>query len=160
MVKRSVRELIFFVLIFLIYFLSVRLMHFWRSKTGLDPNISIITMGILYTLIIVAIWYIAKLSDNSEGFWDISAGATCKGGAYFWQGNSEEAKQCRAMAETPEGRCEISSYNCPTGYTGTPKLPFVYSPLSDGDWKSERCEDRPPCPCKDVGLCSMEKQVP
>ena len=118
-------------------------------------------LSLLFTLIMIGVYYFSKLNKTSseEGFWDVSAGARCKGGPYFWQGDSETAEMCREMAESPEGRCEISSYNCPTGYNGQPKLPFVYTPLSGDNYQNERCDDRPTCPCKDDGLCSFDKQV-
>lgn len=159
--RRTTSEIIFFIIMFLLFFLTMKLNEFWIKKGGnLHPNLSYMITGLLFTLLMLAIWYLAKLNgSSSEGFWDISAGAKCKGGPYMWQGDSETAMMCKEMASTPEGRCEISSYNCPTGYTGTPKAPFVYSPLSNDEWQNERCENRPTCPCKDVGLCGMEKQV-
>ena len=54
-----------------------------------------------------------KKDKNSEKFWDVSAAARCKGGKYMWQGSSPDAVRCRQLAESPQGRTMISSYNCP-----------------------------------------------
>lgn len=158
MIKKSTRELIFFVLIFLLFFLLVKLSKYWENKTGMREDLSLILGGLVFTLLIVSIFFIAKLQPK-ENFWDITPPATCAGGPYFWQGNDENSKMCRKLASTPEGMIAISSYNCPTGYVGRPGLPFYYSPLSDDNWQNERCEDRPTCKGVDVGMCSMEKQV-
>jgi hypothetical protein len=159
MVKRSTREIIFFILAFLLFFLAVKLGGFWIEKGHkMNPDMVFIIIGIVYTLSLVAIQYLAKLNCTSEGFWDVSPYAKCKGTEYMWQGNSEEAKMCRELADTPEGRCGISSYNCPKGYNGQPMLPFYYTPISDDSWQNERCDDKPTCPCVDTGLCSMQAQ--
>ena len=159
MVKRSVREVIYFTLIFLVFFLAVKLGQFWLEKTGMNNDAVCIIVGIVYTLIMIVIFYLAKL-QTKEDFWDVSDPARCKGGPYFWQGDSETSKMCSEMAQTPEGRVSISGYNCPVGYVGQPGLPFYYSPLSGDNWQNERCEDIGNCPNVDVGLCSREKQSP
>lgn len=159
MVKKTVRELIFFILLFLLFFLVKKLADFWISK-GTPADYTYIGAGLLYTLVMVGIFFLAKLQTSKENFWDVSEFAQCKGGPYMWQGDSEQATMCRKLAETPEGRCGIASYNCPTGTIGTPSLPFIYTPLSGDDWSNERCEDKPTCGCPyDQGLCSGEKSV-
>lgn len=156
--KRTLREAVFFVLVFLLFFLATKLSGYWMHKTHMSSDLSFIATGALYTLCLVAIYYLAKLQTEKEGFWDVSSAALCKGGPYMWQGDSPEAKMCREMASTPEGRVAISGYNCPTGYIGSPGLPFIYTPLSNDSWQSERCEDLPNCDKVNVGLCSLEKQ--
>jgi len=159
MVKRSTRELIYFTLIFLVFFLAVKLGQFWIEKSNMNNEIAYIIIGLVYTLVMVALFFLAKL-QNKEDFWDVSDAAKCKGGAYFWQGDSENSQMCRAMAATPEGKIAISGYNCPSGYVGQPGLPFYYSPISDDNWENERCMDMPDCPLVDTGMCSLEKQIP
>jgi hypothetical protein len=143
MVKHSSRQLIFFALIFLMFFLFLRLSKFWLlHNSQLNEDIIDVFTSIAYTSIIVAIYYLAKLNTRkSEKFWDISPGALCKGGEYMWQGDSKEAKMCRALASTPEGRSNINAYNCPVGYNGIPKIPFEYTPLSNDNWQNERTMD-------------------
>lgn len=159
MVKRSTREVIFFALIFLVFFLAVKVGQFWIEKFNMNTDMSYIIVGLVYTLIMVALFFLAKL-QSKEGFWDVTDAAKCKGGSYFWQGDSETSQMCRELASTHEGKVAISGYNCPTGFVGQPGLPFYYSPLSDDNWKNERCENIPDCPYKDVGMCSLEKQIP
>ena len=156
--KRSVREAVFFILVFLLFYLTVKLARFWIHRMNLKPDLAYIIGGLAYSLVIIAIYYLASLQSAKEGFWDVSSAALCKGGPYMWQGDSAEAKMCREMASTPDGMVQISGYNCPNGYVGSPGLPFYYTPLSNDQWRSERCEDLPSCEKINVGMCSLEKQ--
>lgn len=157
--RKSTRETLFFIIVFLLFYLANKLHQFWSHKSHLKGDLSIILIGCLFTLSIVSVFFIARLQTHEENFWDISDYAKCKGGPYFWQGDSATSKMCKQLASTPEGRIGLSSYNCPTGYVGQPGLPFYYSPLSGDKWTNERCEDIPSCQGVDVGLCSLEKQV-
>jgi hypothetical protein len=151
------RQIIFFVIAFCLYYLSVTSQN---NLVNIHPILgNVFILSLVYTGILVGTYYLARLNMCSENFWDVSQYAKCKGGPYMWQGDSPEAKMCRELASTEQGRCGISSYNCPSGYIGTPKLPFYYSPLSNDQWKNERCENREKCGCVDTGLCGMEKQV-
>jgi hypothetical protein len=158
MKKKSLREMIFFMLVFLLFFLACKLSQFWEKNTSMNGDIVLIIVGVLYTLCIVSVFFISKIEDK-EGFWDITPPATCAGGPYFWQGDNENSRMCRELSSTPEGMIAISGYNCPTGLVGRPGLPFYYTPLSNDEWQNERCADLPDCKGVDVGMCSMEKQV-
>lgn len=141
--KRSSRELIFFVLLFLIFFLSVKTGKFW-SESAKSPSEDIVYLivGLSYMCIMIGIFNLAKLdSSPSEPFWDISPAAKCKGGKYMWQGSSAAAVKCRELADSPQGRAMISAYNCAKGFIGVPKKQFQYSPLSDDNWQDQRDQD-------------------
>lgn len=157
MLTKKSRLVLFFVLVFLVFIAAVLTLR--RQRIIPDERVSAIVGAAIYTLIILVIYLLSH--TDKENFWDVSQFATCKGGPYFWQGDSEEAKECRALAATPEGRCGIASYNCPTGFSGQPNLPFWYTPLSGDGWSNERCDGRPDCGCpyEDTGLCSMQKFV-
>lgn len=136
--------------------------NYMMKNMSINHNMMFGISGLVFTVLVIGFYAVSKVgncSDSSEGFWDVGPFAKCKGTEYMWQGDSDEAKFCRALADTPEGRCGISSYNCPKGFVGQPSLPFYYTPISDDSWKNERCDNAPTCPCKDVGLCSMEAQV-
>jgi hypothetical protein len=148
--KKTKQELLFFILIFLLFFLFVKLGLFWGKKynNSLSYNNIWVITSVLFTCVIVVVFFIAKLNKNeAEGFWDVSEYAKCRGGSYMHQGDSEQAKKCRELAETPEGRCGIASYNCSKGYNGIPLAPFVYTPLSNDKWQNERCSESKDCGC-------------
>lgn len=148
MLTRTTRQAIFFSLMFLLFFLSIKLKHFWADKMNLNPDLLLMVSAAMYILVMIAIYYLANMSCE-EGFWDITPAKLCMGGAYMHQGNSPEAKMCQEMASTPEGRCQIASTNCGTGFIGQPRLPFEYTPLSDDKYENRRCDDTPACGCGD-----------
>jgi len=158
--NKKLREIIYFALIFLLFFLTVKLSLYWRDNTNLNMDVILILTGLLYMGVMIGIFFLAKLQNNSENFWDVSDYAKCKGGSFFWQGDSETSKMCRELNSTPEGRIGISGYNCPTGYVGQPGLPFYYTPISDDSWNNQRCEEVESCKGVDVGECSFTKQKP
>ena len=158
MVKKSVRETVFFVLVFLLFLIATFAANRWSQSGSYDSNMIYGIVGVVYTLVIVGIFFLVKM-HSKEGFWDITPAALCKGGPYFWQGDSETAKMCRQMASTPEGIIAMSSYNCPTGYVGQPGREFVYTPLSGDYWENERCEDPKRCPLVNQGMCSLHAQL-
>lgn len=158
--NRTKREIIFFVLVFLVFYLAVKFSEYFLQKTNMKGDFGHLTIGLIYTLAIVALYHLANLK-TSEGFWDVSLPAKCKGGPFFWgNGETELSKQCREYSQTPEGKIALSGYNCPIGYVGQPGLGFYYSPLSDDNWKNTRCKDTPNCPLVDTGDCSLTKQIP
>lgn len=137
--KRSSRQLIFFILLFLIFFLSMKSGNMWlRSKNAPEQDTVYILVGLCFTVCMISIYYLAKLDKTHEKFWDVSPAARCKGGKYMWQGSSPEAVRCRALADSPQGRAMISAYNCPKGFIGVPKAPFTYTALSDDNWQDAR----------------------
>lgn len=142
-----------FTIIIVLYYVSVKAIDYLSHKTSFDHNKLLAFTGVLFSLIVV--FYIDD--DTKEG-WDLTPGEVCKGDPYMFQGDSEEAKMCRALRETPEGRCQLASNNCPNGYIGTPKMPFVYTPLSNDKWQNERCIHSSGCNCENKDeVCSFTK---
>lgn len=149
------KEYVFFAIIALSIYLSMKLHE--------DNNeIKCIAISLLGGILLYILYVQGKVCPNSEGFWDVSKYSQCKGGPYMYQGDSPEAKMCREFASTPEGRCGIASYNCKTGYIGTPALPFQYTPLSNDNWESERCSNgtcAEPKGCDSLSADSFGKMV-
>ena len=157
--KRSTREIIFFILVLLSFFLAIKSSRFIIKKYNYSSNTAYIYTSIIYTIFIIVFYYIAKLhSVNHEPFWDVTDYAQCKGGPWFWQGDSELSKKCRELANTPEGRLRLSNYNCPTGYKGQPGALFYFSPQSNQNWTNEQCMDIKKPQKMEQGLCSMNQQ--
>jgi hypothetical protein len=157
--KKSVRETIFFILVFLMFFLGAKLSEMWVQKANMKADNAYLAVGVIFAMAVAAVFFLAKLNkcNSNEGFWDVSQYAKCKGGPYMWQGDDPDAEMCRELAKTSEGRCGIASYNCPKGYNGQPNLPTIYTPVSDDNWANERCTNGTCGGCPyDEGLCSMQ----
>lgn len=154
--KDSTRKILFILMIFLTYILSLYLRDYLSTmNNNIDSHMLNFIMGLLFTLIIVVIFFMGKTNCDKEGFWEISKGAQCKGGEYLYQGDSPRARMCRELESTPQGRCEISSYNCPTGFVGQPKNPLYFSQLTDDDWNNQMCDKDKPEKCELDSLCSF-----
>lgn len=149
MAKKSTKQVLFFVLMLVLFYLALRLANYWNKvSTKMNQHVAYIAVAIAYTAVMIGMYYMADLENTSEGFWDITPAAKFKGvNWYNCQGDSPEAKECRDMLESPEGQCAIAAYSCPTGYVGTPKIPFWYTPLSDDQWQNARCKDEQTCSC-------------
>ena len=56
----------------------------------------------------------------------------------MWQSNDPISLKCQQLAQTPQGKFEISKYNCMNAYDGAPLKEFVYTPESDSNWENAR----------------------
>jgi hypothetical protein len=160
--NRSNREIIFFVLVFLVFYVVHKFSDQILQKLGLKGDIGILSIGVIYALLIIGFYHLANLKGSNEGFWDVSLPAQCGGDPFFFGGDTELSKRCKALAETPDGRIAMEGQRCPLGNVGRPGLPYFYSSISDDSWKNERCQDRPKCPLEETGGCSSSfgKQIP
>jgi hypothetical protein len=142
MSKSVAREVIFFVLVFLLFYLGGKGLDMWHTKKPmLNSDVGLVVVGLVVTGLLVGIFYLAKLNQHTDGYkgFEISPGALCRGGAYLFSGDDSASKFCQNLAKSPEGRCEISRFNCPNGYQGLPSVPLEFSPNSDSCWSGVRC---------------------
>ena len=116
---------------------------FFYLKT--DPNSSsnkmiiVFISSVLFSLFFLGYTQLTKLFKK-ESFHFSSGAKTCRGGPFMWQGSSEKAKYCQNLASTPEGKKEIDSYECGTGYKGLPGRSFEFTPMSNSIRKNEMCD--------------------
>lgn len=69
MTKTTTRQVIFFVLVFLLFYLSYRSSHFLAHKyPNFDGDVVILITGAVFTLVIAGIFYLAKMSQNVDGY--------------------------------------------------------------------------------------------
>jgi hypothetical protein len=108
-------------------------------------NIDILSFitGLIFTGIIVTIYYLAGISKLKDNFaFEVTPAKMCRGGAYMFQGDSKKAKFCQDFVETPEGKKDMCRYQCsgPPGlYNGYPGKKFEYTSQSDAHWNNEQC---------------------
>lgn len=138
--NRSKKEILYFTFLFLLFVLMAN-PHYFSRRLDVSENTALLISGGIFTIVSVFVYFLAKVGcdQDKEGFWTPSVFSQCSGGEYMHQGSSENAKMCHEMAKTPEGLAGIASYQCATGQIGMPSYPFVYSELSDPNWKNDRC---------------------
>ena len=148
MLTIKARQILFFSLLLLGFFIGFKLVNYWISKGTMDKDIVLSISSLFFVMFSIAIYYIASLDKMKESFWEISPELKCGSSDYFWQGDSQFSKQCRALASTPEGKCALDSTSCnDKALLGRPGLGFVYTPISNGEYKNERCENLKSCNC-------------
>jgi len=155
--NQSSREVLFFIFAAVLFFALIVIVHTQYNKDkGLPYGMTAI-LAIVYTLILVFVFYIGKIEGRegfADKFWDISPAAQCKGGPYMHQGDDPQSKMCRRLMASEKGRCAIAAFNCPVGYNGAPMNKFVYTPLSNDSYENERCQ-----PDKEEGCDVVEEET-
>lgn len=153
MVSSTVKEIIYFCVAFCLFVLSTKISDLWQKHGNINEGIAISVVGVLYILVLVAIYFLVQLNktgskDNFElmpgvncpdepNQFHISPYARCAGGPYMWNG---DLSYCWGLSAGPQGNCKINSLRCPTGYIGRPMVPFEYTKLSDDSWSNARCK--------------------
>lgn len=77
--------------------------------------------------------------SGEDQVWAITPAKRCLGGPYMSQGNTQRGRACREFARTQKGRNEIGRYECEVGYNGMPGKRFEFTPISNAEYKNERC---------------------
>ena len=77
----------------------------------------------------------SKSSEDDLDLLSITPAKLCMGGDYMYSGNSWRSKMCRELLQTNH-----TPYGCCKGYNGQRAQSFVYTPLSNSQWKNERCD--------------------
>ena len=90
--------------------------------------------------------------SGSDQAWAITPAKRCMGGSYMNQGDSPRATGCRELARTQEGRNDIGRYECNVGFNGMPGKRFEFTPLSNDQWKNERCKHPVECNAENNGI--------
>lgn len=142
--KSIAREVIFFVLIFLLFYLGGKLANYWQKKVPkMSEDGSLLLVGLGVTAIVIGVFYLAKLNQQTDSYKDfsISPGALCQGYPYMFQGDDAQSQFCKKLASTSEGKCEMSKHRCPNGYIGAPGVPLEFTSNSDSCWSGVHCKD-------------------
>jgi hypothetical protein len=134
----STKEIIFFLLIFVMIILSGSLTEIIH---GNKPN-NLLTLTGISVVSTLILYIIFKISPKKEDFhFEVTPEKTCDGGAYLHQSN----KMCQKLWNTPEGRRDLANYNCINGYcngsqglyNGRPLNMGYRQDLSNDKWENE-----------------------
>lgn len=77
--------------------------------------------------------------SGEDQSWSITPSKRCLGGNYMSQGNTQRGRACSEFSDTQEGKNEINKYECANGYNGMPGKRFEFTPISNSEYKNERC---------------------
>lgn len=146
--NESLKEIIFFILIFVTYMLVSQGSIMVSSKTKTNLTISSIVVGIILTSFLVGMFYLLKLNQHIDNqhidnyqLLDIDLVQKCRGGDYMSQGDSFNAKICREFQNSKCGQELINKHKCNVGDSGYNHPQFTYTPQSDDNWNNAQCAD-------------------
>ena len=137
----SSKEIIFFLMFFILTILSGISTVIVYKKTNVYPFLTLVGFSFISSVILITVY---KLSKMNEGFhFEVTPEKTCDGGAYMHQSN----KMCQKLWSTPEGRKDLATYNCLNGdcdkeglYNGRPLNMGYRQDLSDDNWQNNSCQ--------------------
>lgn len=140
MEKQKIRFVVFLLLVFFLFFLFVKAYEYSLIVNSIgSKDIKLFGVSALYTIIIIGLFYLARLHAPHEGFTEPIKPCMCKGGAYLYQGDSARSQMCRELLSTEQGRKLASDCQCKSGQAGRPGILFNYTPDSNNQWENERC---------------------
>lgn len=132
----SIKEILFFSLIFILLLLSS------ISYTPDYKKLSLITIiNIFQIIFLIFIYKISIISTQKDTFdFSVTPAKLCEGGPYMISSAPQQIKDyCYNLWKTPEGMHEYNASNCQPGFSGSP-LCFHYTPETNKEWKNERCK--------------------
>jgi hypothetical protein len=140
MTNNTSKEIIFFLLIFIIIVLSGSLSDVIYTKVDKHHLAIIMGVSLVSTLILFGIYKISKVKE--EGFhFEVTSAKNCDGGSYMHQSN----ETCQHMWHTPKGVAELSNYTCIDCnyngglYKGRPLNMGYRQDVSDDNWENNLC---------------------
>lgn len=150
MFSYTFKEVIFFVVVFLLLGLSG--MGSAQAAYGgkLSPKFATIVSSIIFTMALLGLFYLFKFNDCKDGYtnslFHVSPARQCSGGLYLHTGNDPRSKMCRKLLTNQKGCQAIENVNCPSGFHGR-NVNFEFTPDSGPNWQNERCDgDNKPQP--------------
>lgn len=153
--KSTTKEILFFLLIWVMILLSNLVTQVIDGKTDSTPFVTLFFVSLVSVLILYGVFKYAKIEENFR-LLEITPEKKCDGGSYL-SGNNE---YCKDKWSSPQGRRDLSRYNCINGncggtvnydgnsdsctgqgmYNGRPlNLPFRTLESND-KWESEMCK--------------------
>jgi hypothetical protein len=69
MTKTKTRQVIFFVLVFLLFYLASKTGQFLsKNYPNLNGDVSVLITGAVFTAVIAGIYFLAKMNQNVDGY--------------------------------------------------------------------------------------------
>lgn len=113
----TTKEIIFFLLIFILFYLLSKCSLLCSSSLKIGSDVSLLFGGLLMTIFILSIYYIANIHECKDGFtFEVSPVKRCCGGPYTYSSNPNLKAFCDKIS--PEQKEQVC---CNKGFTGIPK---------------------------------------
>ena len=141
----SSKEIIFFILVFVMMLVSAYTTFVAGPKLKLGPTPALLIFTLLTVIFLYFIYKLTNVCSNQDGFhFEVTPAKLCDGGMYMTQTGPNHG-MCKKMWMTNAGRQELGHYNCLNGgcdnqglYNGRP-LHMERTPMSDALWQNQMC---------------------
>jgi uncharacterized membrane protein YeaQ/YmgE (transglycosylase-associated protein family) len=151
----STKEIIFFLLIFVMTILSGVIAGTIYDKTKSMPFLTLVLVSLVSSIILYIVFRYSKISENFR-LLEITPQKRCDGGLYL----SGDNEYCQDKWSTPEGCKDLAMYNCINGhcgvttnydgnsdicnnqglYNGRPLNMVARTPLSNDKWENNTAD--------------------
>ena len=157
----SVKEIIFFVLIFMAIvtsdMITSKFQEIIPQKHKMDKFFMLFLVGVILTFILALIYSFGKISRDN---FSLTPEKRCDGGPYMTQsGPSHE--MCKELLGTESGRAKYNMFNCSGGnYHGRPLNFGELMTLSDDKWENSACDNKLAHPPSRFGAAQAWQAIP
>jgi hypothetical protein len=130
------KEILFFVVVFILFFIFVRGGCLTAERLKFNPIIGLISTSALYTLSIVLVYYLSVRRIWKDGFtFEVTPAKLCAGGPYMYSSNPQLKKLCSHITNQ-----EIAQVACGPGFHGRP-VHWERSTMSNDKWENNMCKN-------------------
>jgi hypothetical protein len=137
----SGKEIIFFILTFVVLFFFSKGALLMGPKMKLGNTVSLLIMSFLGALLLILVYKFGKIAHcQADGFhFEVTPAKKCQGFPYMQSSDPELLNYCGKLLSTPRGRREYDMVNCRNpGYLGRP-VTFDRTSMSNDMWENEMC---------------------
>lgn len=102
----SNKQIIFFILVFILFFLFAKCSHICSSKLSLIPDVSLLLGALVFTVLLALLYNVTNVAECKDGFqFEVSPVKKCCGGPYMYSSNPELQEFCDKV--TPEQKSQM-----------------------------------------------------
>ena len=150
----TTKEILFFLLIWIMILLANLISNVIYEKTNTMPFVTLVGVSLVSVLILYLVFKYSKIENFR--LLEITPEKKCDGGSYLTGTN----EYCKDKWNSPQGRRDLSRYNCINGhcggtinydgntdkctgqgmYNGRPLNLPSRTPESNDNWKNEMCQ--------------------
>lgn len=134
----SAKEIIFFVLVLVLFFVFAKLSNMNTLKYKIKPNISIAMNGIIFTLLLILVFVLTKVGKDCKDTFDfeVTPAKLCDGGPYMYSSNPERQELCSHITNS-----QLAQVSCGPGFVGRP-VKWDHTNMSNDKWENNMCDPK------------------
>jgi len=135
----SAKELLFFILMFIVIFVSCKSSFIFEAQS---KPLNLIGISLIGTVVLVLVYKLGKIPrcQTDMFHFEVTPEKLCEGFPYMQSSDPELFNYCSKLLSTSSGVQKFDSVNCSNPvFVGRPLARFEYTPESDSKWENKRC---------------------